>query len=174
MTTPVLVVEYDPAWPELFEVLRRRLAAALGNLPHAIEHVGSTAVPGLAAKPIVDLDVAVHSAADVPIAIRRLQTVGYVPEGDLGVPGREAFLPPTDLPYHHLYLCTAGTPAYRRHLLFRDYLRAHPEAAEAYAALKRTSAVRFREDRAAYTAAKSAFIEEILRRAGLCSSPTPS
>jgi GrpB-like predicted nucleotidyltransferase (UPF0157 family) len=160
-----MVVEYDPRWPELFAKLRSQVGAALGGLAVSIEHVGSTAVPGMPAKPVIDMDVVIPSAADLPAMIERLATLGYVHQGDLGIPGREAFEPPPDTPPHHLYVCPLGGEEYRRHLLFRDHLRAHPDAARAYGDLKRDAARRFREDRESYTEAKSAFVAEILHRA---------
>src|SRR5271168_241502 len=105
MTNPVIVVDYDLQWAEVFAELRSTLAAALGGLAVAIEHVGSTAVPGLPAKPIIDIDVVVPSPAKVPEAIARLATIGYVHQGDLGIAGREAFASPPNTPAHHLYVC---------------------------------------------------------------------
>jgi GrpB-like predicted nucleotidyltransferase (UPF0157 family) len=155
---PLVVVEYDPAWPALFAALRAPVATTLGDMAVAIEHVGSTAVPGLAAKPIIDLDVAIHTEADLPLAIGRLAVLGYIYQGDKGIPGRAAFAWPPGTPRHHLYLCVQDNLAYRRHLLFRDYLRAHPEVCAAYAALKRDLAMRYRTQREAYTEAKGPFI----------------
>ena len=165
------MVEHDPNWPRAFETLRTRVAAALGDLVVAIEHVGSTSVPGLAAKPIVDLDVVVRTAANVPTAIERLATIGYVHLGDLGIPGREAFNRPSDatdgspLPAHNLYVCAADGEELRRHLVFRDYLRCHPEAVSEYAAIKRQGARLFPGDRDAYQEHKDATVRDILRRA---------
>src|SRR6266540_5229473 len=88
---PVVVVEYDPEWPRVFERIRAAVAPALGGVAVAIEHVGSTSVSGLAAKTIIDVDVVVPTVADVAVAIERLATLGYVHRGDLGIPGREAF-----------------------------------------------------------------------------------
>src|ERR1700677_1324327 len=121
---PVLIQDYDPAWPEAFSKLAARVKAALNSLAVTVEHIGSTAVPGLAAKPIIDLDVVLASAADLPEAIRLLATIGYVHEGDLGIPGREAFRSPPGEPRHHLYLLATGAAELRRHLAFRDALRA--------------------------------------------------
>jgi GrpB-like predicted nucleotidyltransferase (UPF0157 family) len=101
---------------------------------------------------------------DLPAVIRRLRPLGYHHEGDLGVPGREAFTTPAGAPPHHLYVCAVGTPALDRHLAFRDALRADAAAADAYGDLKRTLAARLRQDRGAYTEAKSAFIEQVLAR----------
>jgi GrpB-like predicted nucleotidyltransferase (UPF0157 family) len=128
----------------------------------AIEHVGSTAVPGLAAKPIIDLDVVIADRSDLPMVIERLRPLGYLHEGDLGVPGREAFTTPVGAPAHHLYVCAIGTPALGRHLALRDVLRADPSTAHAYGDLKRTLAARLGDDRAGYTEAKSIFIEQVL------------
>jgi GrpB-like predicted nucleotidyltransferase (UPF0157 family) len=162
---PIVLADYDPRWPQIFEELKNSIASALGGLAVSIEHVGSTAVPGLAAKPIIDMDVLVRSALDVPAAIERLAQIGYTHQGDFGVPGREAFLAPPGTPSHHLYICAANAPAARRHILFRNHLRAHPADARAYAALKRSAAAAFATDRDAYTRAKTAFIEGVLRRA---------
>jgi GrpB-like predicted nucleotidyltransferase (UPF0157 family) len=159
---PVVIVDYDPSWPATFEELRDRLAATLGPLAVAIEHVGSTAVPGLAAKPIIDLDVVIADQADLPTVIQRLRPLGYHHEGDLGVPGREAFTTPAGAPSHHLYVCVVGTPALDRHLAFREALRADPRLVDAYGDLKRTLAARLSHDRSAYTEAKSAFVERAL------------
>lgn len=160
----VHVAEYDPAWPEQFRHLARRAADALGGLAVTIEHVGSTSVPGLAAKPVIDLDVVVRRE-DVRRAIDRLAASGYVHRGEQGVPGREAFRAPPGDPKHHLYVCVPDSPGLRDHLLFRDYLRAHPQTAREYAALKRDLALRHRDDRGAYQDAKGAFIDAVARRA---------
>jgi GrpB-like predicted nucleotidyltransferase (UPF0157 family) len=165
LANPVVIVGYDPSWPDTFAQLRDRVAAALGPLAVAIEHIGSTAVPGLAAKPIIDLDVVIANRANLPAVMRRLRPLGYHHEGDLGVPGREAFTTPAGAPPHHLYVCVVGTPALNRHLTFRDALRAHPAAADAYGDLKRTLAARLSHDRVAYTEAKTGFVERALAEA---------
>lgn len=159
---PVVIVDYDPLWPGQFEVFRSRLANTLGGLAVAIEHVGSTAVPGLAAKPILDIDILLKSAADLPRAIGALASIGYRHRGDLGVPGREAFRAPAGDLRHHLYVCP-DNGEFQRHVTFRGHLRSHPEVANAYASLKRELAIRFRNDREAYNNAKSDFVEKILR-----------
>lgn len=165
MTDPVVVVDYDPTWPALFATLRAPVAAALGDVAVAVEYVGSTAIPGLAAKPIIDLDVAIRSAADLPEVIGRLARLGYAYEGDKGIPGRAAFAWPPQAARHHLYVCALDAAAYRQHLLFRDYMRAHPEAVAAYAALKRQLAARYRAHRDAYTEAKGPFVHTAMARA---------
>lgn len=160
----VLIENYDPSWPVLFGEMRAKLTDALGDLGVSIEHVGSTAVPGLAAKPILDIDVLLRSAEDLPLAIARLAALGYRHQGDLGIAGREAFATPPGTPPHHLYVCRPDSPAFRRHILFRDYLRTHPAEARAYADLKRRLAAQFPDDRVAYTEGKSEFVTAILRR----------
>jgi GrpB-like predicted nucleotidyltransferase (UPF0157 family) len=164
MTDPIIVVDYDPQWPELFKALRTPIAGALGDLAAAVEHIGSTAVPGLAAKPVIDIDVLLASTAGLPEAVRRLASVGYGHRGNLGVDGREAFRQPPG-PAHHLYVCPADSVEYRRHIAFRDYLRAHPEIAKVYAELKGSLAVKHRDERQRYNAGKEQFVEEILRQA---------
>ena len=165
MSSRITIVAYDPRWPQQFETLRSRIASTLGVLPIAIEHIGSTAVPGLAAKPVIDIDVVMRSDADLPLVISKLALLGYDHRGDLGVPGREAFrTPPGDFP-HHLYVCPPDSQEYRRHIAFRDHLRTHSEAANAYATLKRSLADRFGDRREAYNQAKSQFVEEIVRHA---------
>jgi GrpB-like predicted nucleotidyltransferase (UPF0157 family) len=164
-SNPITVVDYDPRWPDLFTFLQKRVAGALGELDAAIEHVGSTAVPGLAAKPVIDIDVLLASPDALPAAIERLASLGYAHQGDLGIPGREAFLTPENDPPHHLYVCPPASLAFRRHVAFRDYLRSHPEEAGAYGELKRTLALRFRSDIEAYVAGKTEFVTECVRRA---------
>lgn len=161
----IVIVDYDPLWPHHFATLRLRIAAALGELTAAIEHVGSTAVPGLAAKPVIDIDVLLRSPCGLLSATARLDSCGYRHRGDLGVAGREAFRqPPGDIE-HHLYVCLPDSREYRRHIAFRDYLRAHREDVDAYALLKRELARKFATDREAYNRAKTSFVEEILARA---------
>ena len=160
-----LVVDYDPAWPTLFQTLSRRVWPAVADIAVRIEHVGSTAVPGLPAKPIIDMDVVVSANSDVRPAIERLVAIGYTHQGDLGVPGREAFGAPLDGPYHHLYLVVEGSRALRDHLDLRDHLRANPDDARGYAVRKREVAPLLLTDRGAYLSAKSDLIEKLLRRA---------
>jgi len=162
---PVVVWDYYPGWPLVFQALAQRVRRALGRTVLAVEHVGSTSIPGCAAKPIIDMD-AVVKPAQVPAALRALARAGYVHAGDQGVPGREVMKPPTGDPNHHLYVCPSDSRELARHLAFRDYLRRHPDEVSAYSALKRRLAQNLGVDRQAYTDAKSAFIERILRLAG--------
>ena len=156
------IVPYDPLWPNVFASLRSRLTAALPDLALRVEHIGSTAVPGLAAKPIIDVTVVVDTLDHLPAVIGLLATLGYRHDGDLGLPGRESFTAPVDGPLHHLCVCAADHPNLASALAFRDYLRTHPDTARAYAELKYFLASRFRNDRPSYTAAKSAFISRVV------------
>jgi len=161
------VVDYDPAWPAIFESLRARIASALGSLALRVEHVGSTSVPGLAAKPIIDIDTVIRVSGDLPAAIERLEAIGYSHRGEIvgGPPGCEAFDRPPDAPVHHLFVCPEDTDQLHKHLAFRDYLRTHPEARAQNVALKRSLAVRFSHNRIGYTESKTEFILGILSRA---------
>jgi len=164
MGEPVVIVPYDPTWPSLFAQLRDGIVAALGATALRVEHVGSTSVPGLAAKPIIDIDAVIPAETDLPEAIRKLARVGYTHEGERGIAGRHAFSQPSGLPAHHLYVCDEHNPELWRHIAFRDYLRANPAEAASYGALKERLALRFGNDRDGYTDAKSAFIAEALSK----------
>jgi GrpB-like predicted nucleotidyltransferase (UPF0157 family) len=160
------VVEHDPAWADRFEAIRARLAPALDGIAVAIEHVGSTAVPGLAAKPIIDIDVVVADRAAIPDAIKRLAGLGYTYLGDLGVRDREAFRRPPGTERHNLYVCLAGGEGLRNHLALRDHLRGHPDEVRAYGDLKRRLA-REAPDIDAYVVGKTELIVSFLRAAGI-------
>ena len=159
----VILVPYHEAWPSLFDEERMRLERALGSSARGIEHVGSTAVPGLAAKPILDIRVGVGSLRDAECSIRPLEQLGYEFRGEAGLPGR-LFFRKGNPRTHHLHVTEIGSEFWERHLVFRDYLRAHPETARDYVQLKHDLADRFRRDRAAYTEAKTGFISEVVRR----------
>lgn len=170
MGSPVILVDYDPSWVEQFDRIRLVLLNALVDDVERIEHVGSTSVPGLAAKPILDIDVVIESEAALAPVVARLSTLGYDHRGNLGVPGREAFRPreatePKTWPRHHLYVCWPDGRELPRHLAFRDWLRRHDKDRDRYANLKRDLAVQHRDDVEAYSEAKTAFVEEILTRA---------
>lgn len=166
-TEPVEIVSYDPAWPAQFAEIAARVYRAFADGPLlVIEHVGSTAVVGLAAKPIIDIDVILPTRDCLPDAVVRLARLGYVYKGDGGVPGREAFQPPEGGPRHHLYVCACDCPEYHRHIAFRNYLRRHLDTAQDYAALKRDLAAGFRDDRTAYNDGKAEFVKAVLAQAG--------
>lgn len=168
-TKKVIVLPYDPQWAADFEAIRRELAEALGDLAVSIEHVGSTAVPGLSAKPIIDLDVVIEDYAAFPGVVERLAGIGYIHEGDLGIPEREAFKYEykPHLRKHHLYVCPRDSRELKRHLTFRDYLRSHPEAVKRYGQIKEQCAKLYPEDIDGYIAWKTPCIEELYARCGL-------
>jgi GrpB-like predicted nucleotidyltransferase (UPF0157 family) len=161
----VRVVPYDPRWPELFAFEAIRIRAALGEMTLAIEHTGSTAVPGLAAKPVVDLLAGYSDPATLPIYIRALQRAGYEYRGTQGIPDREFFRRGQPRSYH-LHLTGHGSAFWQAHLQFRDALRGSPSLRDEYAALKIALAAQHPTDREAYIAGKTAFVARVLALAG--------
>lgn len=164
---PVVVTNYDPRWPVVFEELRAAIWPAIADVAMAIEHVGSTSVPGLPAKPVIDMTIVVADREHLREVISRLAGIGYQHRGDLGVSGREAFAVPTDAPAHHLYACVQGCVALRNHMAVRDRLQHDPTAAAAYGRLKQQLAKQFPNDIDAYVDGKTAFILSLLQDAGL-------
>ena len=162
----IVVRDYDPIWPAIFEQLRLKLWAVVDDFAVSTEHVGSTAVPGLEAKPIIDMDIVVSSGRDVAAAIDRLSTLGYVHRGNLGVEGRVAFRFPPGSWAHHLYVCREGSLGLRNHLAVRDYLRANPQVALAYGELKRKLADEYPDDIDRYMDGKTEFLLQVLRNSG--------
>ena len=163
---PIEVVPYDPGWPVLFqqesELLRRILASWLRG---SLEHIGSTAIPGLPAKPVIDILAGVSSLEASRPAIEAAATAGYC-----YFPYRPELehwfcKPSAAFRTHHLHLMPIGTPQWSRPIAFREYLKAHPDVAAEYAELKRGLAVRFRLDREAYTDAKAPFINAVTDKA---------
>ena len=165
----VEVQPYSEAWAEDFAKISVELAAALGSLALSIEHVGSTSVKGLSAKPIIDIDVVIADRSVLGQAVTALETIGYRHEGDLGIPGREAFKydGKEHLRRHHLYVCTKDSAELKRHITFRDFLRSHPEAVREYSRVKEEGAALFPDDIDGYIAHKSPFIESIYRQLGI-------
>lgn len=146
----------------MFGQIAAEVTRALASIDHDVEHVGSTAVPGLAAKPIIDLFAVLSTTDDVPVAIKMLGEHGWHHEGDGGRPGRESFTVRPDLPYHHLYLVVRGNQEYLRQTRFRDILRADPQIREQYADLKFRLAPLLATDRVAYTEGKTELINSVL------------
>jgi len=161
----ILVVDYDPSWPIVFAALSEAIWPVVDDIAISIEHVGGTSVPGLAAKPVIDIDVVVR-ASEATRGIARLASLGYLHVGDRGIPQREAFESPASSAPHHLYLCPEGSPALANHLAIRNYLRTHPGAALAYGDLKKRLARAHQDDREAYTEAKTGFLAAVLRDVG--------
>jgi GrpB-like predicted nucleotidyltransferase (UPF0157 family) len=161
---PVLVVEYDPAWPRRYEEERARIIAALGGLITGIEHVGSTAVPGLGGKPVIDIMIGVTRFEDGERCVAPLEALGYEYRGEAGIPGRLFFrrgLPRT----HQVHMVEQGSDFWEDQLLFRNFLRTHPEIAAEYYNLKKELAARFPTEREVYADAKTPFIRSVVERA---------
>ncbi len=165
MTSPVEIVEHDPAWAAEFAVLEGRLRAALGDAAVRIEHIGSTAVPGLAAKPVLDVQVSVRSLEPGDDFRAPLQALGFVYRAENPERTKRYFREPPGQRRVHLHVRQAGSFAEQFPLLFRDYLRVHPDRADAYATVKRDCARRFRHDRQGYVEAKDAFVWQLIRQA---------
>ncbi len=163
---PVILVDHDPAWKGLAAAEAARVAEALDVHLIAIHHIGSTAIPGIRAKPILDLLGVVDRIEVLDENAHMLEQLGYRRRGELGIPGRRYFSKPREgTRSHHLHIYEQGDPNIDRHLFFRDYLLAHPEAAAAYDRLKTELAARFPNDTLAYTDAKTDFITAIERKA---------
>jgi len=163
----IAIVDYDSAWATHFDELRATIWPAVSRVALGIEHVGSTSVPGLAAKPVIDIDIVIASADHLRAAIDVLAAIGYTHRGDLGVPGRDAFDAPAGAREHNLYVCVDGCASLRNHLAVRDYLRRCPEAVAEYSDLKRGLAARHPRDIDAYIAGKTDFLCRILDKAGV-------
>lgn len=159
----VTLADYDPEWRARFEVIRDRLVAALGSTALRVEHVGSTSIPGLAAKPVIDVQLSVPDIEDEAAYTPAIESLGWpllAREPDVG---HRYFRDPAGIPRRvQIHVCQVGSKWERDHLLFRDYLRAHPERAAAYEAMKRSAIERYGADRLAYTEAKGPFIERAL------------
>ena len=168
-TKKVVVLPYDRAWKTDFEQIRQELAAALGELALAIEHVGSTSVEGLSAKPCIDIDVVIADYTVFDAVVQKLAAIGYTHEGNLGIPEREAFRyeEKPHLRKHHLYVCPRNSRELHRHITFRDFLRSHPEAAREYGQVKETAARLFPEDMDRYMAYKDPCIARLYEECGL-------
>jgi GrpB-like predicted nucleotidyltransferase (UPF0157 family) len=168
-TAKVVVLPYDAGWQRDFAAIKRELECALGPLALRIEHVGSTAVEGLSAKPCIDIDVVIRDYDVFDAVVDKLAEIGYQHEGDLGIRDREAFCY-SDKPHlqtHHLYVCPLQSAELHRHLTFRDFLRTHPEAVRQYGAVKEAAARLFPDDIDGYIRYKTPCIEELYTRCGL-------
>ncbi|MCK4609281.1 MAG: GNAT family N-acetyltransferase [Gammaproteobacteria bacterium] len=160
------VVSYDPKWPELFQAEAALWRKLLGNELRLIAHVGSTAIPGMAAKPTIDIAIGVHSIFTLDMYIGVLESYGYLAQGEQGIPGRRFFIKSdgVDRVYHvHVFDLTNGE--LWRHIYFKRYLQGHSEQAQAYAELKQQLAQQNSRDVAGYIAGKEPFVEEIEKRA---------
>ena len=170
MRTPkVIVLPYDKAWKIAFQEIKYELEQAVGHLIVAVEHVGSTAVEGMSAKPCIDIDLVIRDNSIFDAVAARLAEIDYVHEGDLGIPDREAF-DYSNKPHlykHHLYVCPQHSAELHRHVVFREFLKVTPEAVKQYSAVKEEAARLFPNDIDEYMRYKAPCIEELYSQCGL-------
>ena len=165
LNRPILVLDYDPQWPNLFEQEKARIIANLGSSLLMVEHLGSTAVPGLAAKPVIDIGLGIRSLAEAADLIPAIEGLGYIYEPALEqlIAERRFFWKGTPTVHtYHLHLAEVDSPVLVRPLGFRDYLRRHPDWAEQYGDLKKELAKRCGQDIESYVNGKTALIEQIM------------
>lgn len=167
-TKHVIVEDYNPEWKNEFERIKNELLIVLSGKINSIEHVGSTSVEGLAAKPIIDIDVVIDKNFEE--VKKELKSIGYIYEGDLGISGREAFgyENKSHLMTHHLYVCNKDNEELYRHIVFRDYLRQHKEDIDKYSSIKKEMALKYPEDIDSYIEGKQSVILDIYKKCSLC------
>ena len=168
-TAKVIVLPYNENWKADFEKIKAEVENAIGNLIISVEHVGSTSVVGLSAKPCIDIDVVIKDYSVFDAVVSSLAEIGYIHEGDLGIKDRHAFRY-TDKPHlqtHHLYVCPQNSAELHRHITFRDFLRSNPDAVEKYSRVKETAAQLFPDNIDKYMEYISPCIEEIYTLCGL-------
>ena len=168
-TKNVIVTPYDKAWKSAFEAIKQEIESAIGDLILGIEHVGSTSVEGMSAKPCIDIDVIIKDYSVFDKVIGKLESIGYTHEGDLGIKDREAFKY-TNKPHlmkHHLYVCPQFSEELHRHITFRNFLRDNTDAVKKYSQVKETAAKLFPNDIDKYIEYKSPCIEELYALCGL-------
>ena len=160
------LVEYNPMWIEMYEKEAASVMSALGNLALRIHHIGSTAIPGTCAKPLIDILAEAVEVESIDSRNDAMIELGYEPRGEFGIPGRRYFSKGTDEKRtHHVHIFQVGDPQIERHLNFRDYLIAHPDIAKEYCKIKKQLAAQFPNDIGNYTDGKSEFINNIDQRA---------
>ncbi|WP_315122439.1 GrpB family protein [uncultured Clostridium sp.] len=167
-TKHVIVEDYNPEWKNEFERIKNELLTVLSGKINSIEHVGSTSVEGLAAKPIIDIDVVIDKNFEE--VKKALESIGYIYEEDLGISGREAFgyKNKSHLMVHHLYVCNKDNEELHRHITFRNYLRQHKEDMDRYSSIKKEMTLKYPEDIDSYIEGKQPVILGIYKKCGLC------
>ena len=168
-TRKVIVLPYDTAWQSAFEKIKCEIEEAIGDLIIGIEHIGSTSVEGMSAKPCIDIDVIMKDYSVFAEVVGGLKAIGYIHEGDLGIKDREAFKysGKEHLQTHHLYVCPQYSEELHRHITFRDFLKSNPEAVKKYSLIKEKAAELFPNDIDGYIEYKSPCIEELYKECGL-------
>lgn len=160
-TRKIEVVEYNPNWPQLFEIEAKRVKKALGKNCIQIHHIGSTSITGLSAKPIIDMLAVVQDIQIVDIANQAMESLGYEAKGENGIAFRRFFQKGKNIRTHHVHVFQKGNSEINRHLKFRDWMRSHPDDAENYARLKVELSYKFPNDIDKYCNGKDAFIASI-------------
>lgn len=165
----VVVLPYTEKWKEDFEKIKSEIVNAIGDLIICVEHVGSTSVEGMSAKPCIDIDVIIEDYSVFDIIVSKLETIGYIYGGNLGIEDREAFkyLNKIPLPTHHLYVCPQKSEELYRHITFRDFLRNNADAVKKYSYVKEMAARIFPDNIDKYMEYKSPCIEELYTLCGL-------
>ncbi len=168
-TKSVIVTPYDIRWKTDFNNIKREIESVIGNLIICVEHVGSTSVEGLSAKPCIDVDVVIKDYSVFDSVVSRLKTIGYVHEGNLGIQDREAFKysHKPHLKTHHLYVCPRNSKELYRHITFRNFLRENPDAVKKYGKIKEEAARLFPDNIDKYMEYKSSCIDELYAMCGL-------
>jgi GrpB-like predicted nucleotidyltransferase (UPF0157 family) len=174
----IVLAAHSTQWAPAFESEASAILEALSDLSIELHHIGSTAIPNIVAKPVIDMLGIVPTVEDLDVRTLRLSALGYESLGEFGIPGRRYFRKdsPDGVRTHQLHAFAAGSPEIQRHLDFRDYLRAFPADAAAYAAFKRDLARRCGSDMAAYSDGKTEFVRGVERRAAVwreSNEPTP-
>ena len=164
-TRKIEVIEYDASWPEKFRVEKAALQATLGDIAIAIEHIGSTAVINLPAKPVIDILIEVQDIESLDNKTARFNDLNYDVKGEHGIAGRRFYSKGGNHRSHHIHAFETGSHGLFRHRAFRDYLVAHPEIAQDYGTIKKHAALHCRHDNDTYIALKNSFIVEHEKRA---------
>ena len=166
------IVDYDPTWPDLFRQTALPIRQVLGDVALRINHIGSTSVPGAAAKPVIDIQISVRALEPLADFHQPLESLGYVWRADNDDKTKRFFREPPETHRTHIHVRELGSWAEQQALLFRDYLRAHPADVAEYVALKRRLAQEFADNREAYTDAKGPLIWQVMMRANTWSQFT--
>jgi len=161
---PITINPYDPRWAEYFEEAKQPLLQALGDYALDVQHVGSTSIPGISAKPVVDIAVAIEHYPLPDDVLDAVKSLGYMYWGEYGIPHRHLFFIRDGPVGYNVHINELANDQFQRHVLFRDYLRAHSDAVREYEDLKRQLAARF-DDVGPYADSKSEFVQSILTKA---------
>lgn len=167
MTREIIIVPYDNSWPIKYQDEVKRIKKILENEIISDHHIGSTSIPGMSAKPIIDILLEVRNISKIDEYNQKMIELGYEPRGELGIPGRRYFSreEPKDLRTHHIHAFQSGDENLARHLAFRDYMISHNKEAKIYARLKEGLARKYRYDVDAYIVGKESYVNEIERKA---------